>query len=133
MMAKWNRDRMLGMGELVQAMTNVAYEDNSYPPHNINEQNKNYTIELALAGWESKNISVSVENSKLTITGRWSAAKPDSMYHQGISSKNFSKGFILSPHHTVESAILKNGLLVIEIKHVLPEELKPKNIPIQVK
>ena len=132
MIAKWNRDRMLGMGELVQAMTNIAYEDNAYPPHNIKEENENYTIEIALAGWEEKDISVSVENSELSITGTWSSDKPDQMYHQGISSKNFSKGFVLSPHHQVESAVLKNGLLVIEIKYILPEELKPKNIPIQV-
>ena len=131
MMAKWNRDRMLGMGELVQAMTNIAYEDNAYPPHNIKEENENYTIEIALAGWAEKDISVSVENSELSITGTWSADRPDQMYHQGISSKNFSKGFVLSPHHQVESAVLKNGLLVIEIKYILPEELKPKNIPIQ--
>ena len=131
MMAKWNRDRMLGMGELVQAMTNIAYEDNAYPPHNLKEENENYTIEIALAGWAEKDISVSVENSELSITGIWSADRPDQMPHQGISSKNFSKSFILSPHHKVESAELKNGLLTIEIKYVLPEELKPKNIPIK--
>lgn len=132
MIAGWKEERMLGMGELFNAMTNIAYEDNAYPPHNIKEENENYTIEIALAGWAEKDISVSVENSKLSIIGTWSADRPDQMYHQGISSKSFSKGFVLSPHHQVESAILKNGLLTIEIKYILPEELKPKNIPIQV-
>ena len=132
MIAKWKEERMLGIGELFNAMTNIAYEDNAYPPHNLKKENENYTIEIALAGWAEKDISVSVENSELSITGIWSADRPDQMHHQGISSKNFSKGFVLSPHHQVESAVLKNGLLVIEIKYILPEELKPKNIPIQV-
>jgi len=132
MISGWKEERMLGMGELFNAMTNIAYEDNAYPPHNLKEENENYTIEIALAGWAEKDISVSVENSELCITGIWSADRPGQMPHQGISSKNFSKGFVLSPHHQVESAKLKNGLLVIEIKYILPEELKPKNIPIQV-
>ena len=125
-------NRMLGMNNLVAALNNISYEDNKYPPHNVYKDGDNYVVEIALAGWEEDDISVIVENLELTIKGE----KQDSdrtarhMAYKGISTKNFSKKFVLAPHYVVTDATFKNGLLTIEVKHFLPEELKPREIKI---
>ena len=125
-------NRMLGMNNLVAALNNISYEDNKYPPHNVYKDGANYVVEIALAGWEEDDISVIVENLELTIKGE----KQDSdrtarhMAYKGISTKNFSKKFVLAPHYVVTDATFKNGLLTIEVKHFLPEELKPREIKI---
>ena len=125
-------DRMLGMNNLVSALNNISYEDNKYPPHNVYKDGENYVVEIALAGWEEDDISVIVENLELTIKGEKqdSEATEKHMTYKGISSKNFSKKFILAPHYVVTNALFKNGLLTIEVKHFLPEELKPREIKI---
>ena len=125
-------NRMLGMNNLVAALNNISYEDNKYPPHNVYKDGDNYVVEIALAGWEEDDISVIVENLELTIKGE----KQDSdtpakhMSYKGISTKIFSKKFVLAPHYVVTDATFKNGLLTIEVKHFLPEELKPREIKI---
>ena len=125
-------NRMLGMNNLVAALNNISYEDNKYPPHNVYKDGDNYVVEVALAGWEEDDISVIVENLELTIKGE----KQDSdrtarhMAYKGISTKNFSKKFVLAPHYVVTDATFKNGLLTIEVNHLLPEELKPREIKI---
>jgi molecular chaperone IbpA len=125
-------NRMLGMNNLVAVLNNISYEDNKYPPHNVYKDGDNYVVEIALAGWEEDDISVIVENLELTIKGE----KQDSdrtarhMAYKGISTKNFSKKFVLAPHYVVTDATFKNGLLTIEVNHLLPEELKPREIKI---
>ena len=125
-------NRMLGMNNLVAVLNNISYEDNKYPPHNVYKDGDNYVVEIALAGWEEDDISVIVENLELSIKGE----KQDSdrtarhMAYKGISTKNFSKKFVLAPHYVVTDATFKNGLLTIEVNHLLPEELKPREIKI---
>ena len=125
-------NRMLGMNNLVSVLNNISYEDNKYPPHNVYKDGDNYVVEIALAGWEEDDISVIVENLELTIKGEKqdSDAPPKHMSYKGISPKNFSKKFVLAPHYVVTDATFKNGLLTIEVKHFLPEELKPREIKI---
>jgi molecular chaperone IbpA len=125
-------NRMLGMNNLVAVLNNISYEDNKYPPHNVYKDGDNYVVEVALAGWEEEDISVIVENLELTIKGEKqdSDTPPKHMAYKGISTKNFSKKFVLAPHYVVTDATFKNGLLTIEVKHLLPEELKPREIKI---
>ncbi len=125
-------NRMLGMNNLVAVLNNISYEDNKYPPHNVYKDGDNYVVEIALAGWEEDDISVIIENLELTIKGEKqdSDTPPKHMAYKGISTKNFSKKFVLAPHYVVTDATFKNGLLTIEVKHLLPEELKPREIKI---
>ena len=125
-------NRMLGMNNLVAALNNISYEDNKYPPHNVYKDGANYVVEIALAGWAEEDISVIVENLELTIKGenQDSDRTARHMAYKGISTKNFSKKFVLAPHYVVTDATFKNGLLTIEVKHFLPEELKPREIKI---
>ena len=106
----------------------------SYPPYNLVKENDNtFFIELALAGFKENEINVTVTDDTLTVesilyTPSW---EDSSTYlHQGIARRSFSRSWTLSPPLEVSGAEFKNGLLVIELNNVLPEENKPRVIPI---
>ena len=42
----------------------------NYPPYNIESNGKdNYTIEIAVAGFDEKSLTINLENGQLTIIG----------------------------------------------------------------
>ena len=56
----------------------------------------------------------------------------DHFVHHGIANRSFDRTFRLGPHVLVKDAILKNGMLAIDLEQDIPEEEKPKVIPITV-
>jgi molecular chaperone IbpA len=50
--------------------------------------------------------------------------------HRGIAARAFERRFQLADHVEVEGAELKNGLLHIDLKRNVPEEMKPRRIEI---
>ena len=53
------------------------------------------------------------------------------MIHRGISTKKFNREFRLSEHTEVAGAKFEDGLLVIDLKVVVPEEKRPRKINIK--
>jgi molecular chaperone IbpA len=109
-------------------------QQNNYPPYNIIKHNEDeFSIEIAAAGFKDGNINVTVEKNQLTVSGDKDAT--DSMesveyLYRGISSRNFSRTWTLADHVEVDGAIMKNGILTVRLKRVVPEEMKPKSIAI---
>ena len=68
----------------------------------------------------------------LTVTGgkRERAAESVSYLYQGIAQRGFKLSFRLADHIEVKAATLSHGLLNIDLVRVVPEEAKPKRIPI---
>ena len=54
-----------------------------------------YIIELALAGFSEEDVTVSVKESNLTVSGELSD-KDNGFVHQGISQRKFSRNFVLA-------------------------------------
>ena len=52
------------------------------------------------------------------------------LIHQGISSRGFERRFTLSDEVQVNEAELKDGMLRIQLKKIIPEHKKPKLIKI---
>ena len=50
--------------------------------------------------------------------------------HKGISSRDFERNFTLNQDVVVNSAKIVNGLLSIELEHIIPEEKRPRKIEI---
>jgi molecular chaperone IbpA len=50
--------------------------------------------------------------------------------HCGIATRAFKQSFNLADHVKVTGASLENGLLTIELKREVPEDLKPRRIEI---
>ena len=109
---------------------------NHYPPYNIRKLNDtDYIIELAVAGFGKKDIEVkSVENT-LTIKSvdkkQEVLDKDESVLHQGISKRSFTRSFTIADDVIVKGADLKDGLLSVNLEKIIPDEKKPKIINIK--
>lgn len=52
--------------------------------------------------------------------------------HHGLALRLFARRFELADHVTIVGAKLENGLLIIDLKKEIPEEMKPRRIAITV-
>ena len=107
----------------------------SYPPHNIVKIDDNeYVLELALAGYHQDDIEIELEKGVMTVCTKDDYKNTDdegvTFLHRGISAKRFRKSFTLSENIEVVGAEMENGILSIRLEEVVPEEMKPKLIPI---
>ena len=108
----------------------------NYPPYNIvKHDDDHFAIELAVAGFNDGDISVTVEKNILSIKGEQTQSldeleKEVEYLHRGISARSFSRTFTLAEHVEVTGAKSANGILKIELERKVPEEQKPKTIAI---
>ena len=106
----------------------------SYPPYNIERTGEDaYRISMAVAGFSDDEISIEAHRNVLTIKGERSEeknAEGSELLYRGIASRSFERRFQLADHVEVVGANLKNGLLHIDLKRTIPEELKPRKIAI---
>ncbi len=107
----------------------------SYPPYNIEKRGEDsYTITMAVAGFKDRDITINSNNNELVITGNIedkSEAEDKVEYlHKGIATRAFERSFKLADHMIVTDASLADGLLRINLLRELPEEKKPRLIPI---
>ena len=51
--------------------------------------------------------------------------------HRGISKRKFSRSFTLAEDIKVNGAELKDGMLLVELEKIVPEEKKPRTINIK--
>ena len=105
----------------------------SYPPYNINKLDDfNYQIEMALAGFSKSDIEVKTVDGQLTIKSIESENKDEKeTLHRGISKRKFSRTFTLADDIKVNGAELKDGMLLIDLEKIVPEEKKPQTIDIK--
>ena len=103
----------------------------NYPPYNIRQgkEEDTYIIELALAGFAEEDVTVSVKESNLSISGEL-GDKDNGFVHQGISQRKFIRNFVLADDVVVKGADLANGILSIYAERVVPEEKKARTIEI---
>ena len=119
----------------------------NYPPYNIVKTGDNkFDIEVALAGFNKKDIDVTSENGMLTIESKVKSVMNDSiglkdgedkpredehMIHKGISKRYFKKSFTIADDVEVKGAELKDGLLRVSLERIVPESKKPRTIDIK--
>jgi molecular chaperone IbpA len=115
----------------LQQITNNAKD--VYPPHNIVKyDDKNFEIELAIAGFVQSDLTIELKDNVLTVKGDRPARRPETQYvHRGISTRKFAKSFRLSEYTEVTGASLHDGILSIGLAVKLPEEKSPVLIKIQ--
>jgi molecular chaperone IbpA len=107
----------------------------NYPPYNIVKTGSyTYNIEVALAGYNKKEISVEYADGVLTIKSikeKKSDDKKDGVIHKGIAKRYFSKSFTIADDIKIEDAELKDGLLKVSLMKIVPEGKKPKKITVK--
>ena len=113
------------------------YVDNNqqstgFPPYNIRKEGDyNYVIEMALAGFGKKDIEVEVADGTLSIRSVKENNEDDSTVYRGISSRRFERKFTMADDIVVNDAKLENGMLLIDLERVVPEEKKPRLIAVK--
>ena len=121
-------ESMLGNGGLSM--------QSNYPPYNIRKTGKDkYSIEVALAGFNKKDVEVEFEDNLLTVktkkVDKTVEKDGDEIIHKGISQRSFSRSFTIADDIKVEGAEIKDGLLTIKCEKIVPEQKKRKLIPIK--
>jgi molecular chaperone IbpA len=106
----------------------------NYPPYNIVKTGDNtYQIEVAVAGFTQGEVTVSVNEGQLIITGEKDTSKATEVWsyeYQGISARRFVRTFTLADYVEVTSAESKDGILTVKLERQIPEAMKPKTIAI---
>jgi molecular chaperone IbpA len=114
----------------IEKLQDVAENSKLYPPHNVvRYTDEEFAIEMAIAGYKKEDLDVNVREGILIVTA--DVSKEEREYiHKGISAKKFRRTFRLSEHVVVNGADFRDGLLVINLKVVIPEEKRPRKIQI---
>ena len=106
----------------------------NFPFYNIVKKEANkFDIEVALAGYDKKDIAVEYADNILTLKSvkeTKADKEKDGVIHQGIARRSFSKVFTIADDVEIKGAELKNGLLKISLEKIVPEGKKPKTIKI---
>lgn len=117
------------------ALSNNLEAVPNYPPYNIEKYGEdNYSITIAVAGFKDNDIEIIADGDTLTISGKIIEEKKDDnteYLYKGIATRSFERKFSIADHVKVVSASLEDGLLKVELEREVPEELKPKVIPIK--
>ena len=107
----------------------------NYPPYNIVKVKDNhYNIEVALAGYNKKDIEVNYENNMLTIKTadqKSEDKKEGENIYKGIAQRMFKKSFTIADDCKVTGAELKDGLLKVSLEKIIPEHKKARTINIK--
>jgi molecular chaperone IbpA len=132
----------VGFDNLVRMLDNATRfnGDGGYPPYDIEKLgDDNYRVTMAVAGFTEDELDITVKDDVLVISGRaqkteaaeGETAAPQPVYlHRGIAKRAFERRFHLADTIKVTGASLENGLLHVSLVREVPEERKPRQIPI---
>jgi len=101
----------------------------AYPPYNILKYDDDtYEIEIAVTGFEKDEITVEIDQHNLVVRGsKKGEGKEDSNYiYRGLANRDFTRFWELGEYIEVNEGRIKNGVLTIGLKRVVPEALKPR-------
>ena len=100
----------------------------AYPPYNlVKESEVKWRIEMALAGWDKDEIEVSTESNVLLVRSKAAKNKGEEEYmHRGVATRTFARGFNLADDVEVTTVDFKNGMLVINLRKIIPDHQKLK-------
>jgi len=113
----------------------------NYPPYNlVKTGDHKFNIEIALAGFNKKDIEITSENNILTIESKVNSfgeslgeapKKDKDVIHKGISKRYFKRSFTIADDIEIKGAELKDGLLKVSLEKIIPESKKLKTISIK--
>ncbi len=127
---------LLGFDELFDNFENrfANQINNNYPPYNILKRDENsYELEIAVTGFNKEEITVEIDQNQLIVKGeRKRDDDAEIQYlHRGLANRDFTRSWTLAEHMEVGDGNIKNGVLSISLKRVVPEALKPRVLQIK--
>ena len=120
-------DRMLSALEAARRVESI----DNWPPYDIAKLGEDdYRITMAVAGFGESDLTITQEQNMLLVSGQKAGEDAGEYLHRGIAGRAFQRRFELADHVKVGGASLTNGLLTIDLKREIPEEMKPRRIEI---
>jgi molecular chaperone IbpA len=125
----------IGFDRMLDALETASRADSmdTWPPYDIAKMGEDeYRITMAVAGFTQDDLTITQEQTMLMVSGQKSDGGEENrqFLHRGIAGRAFERRFELAEHVEVVNARLANGLLTIDLKRELPEEMKPRRIAI---
>jgi len=104
-----------------------------FPPYNIRKEGDyNFVIELALAGLTKEDLEVEVVEGTLIVRSvEKKKEEGGELLDRGISYRQFNRSWTLADDVVVKDAKMENGMLLIDLERVVPEEKKPRLLKIK--
>ena len=117
----FNSPLLLGFDHFERALDRVSkVSSDGYPPYNIEQIGADaLRITMAVAGFSTGDLSITVEDNQLVVRGKQSDDAQRVYLHRGIAARQFQRSFVLAEGIDVRWAWLDNGLLHIDL--VRPE------------
>ena len=105
--------------------------DSNYPPYNIIKHDDTHlSIEVAVAGFKRSELDVELAEGVLTVTAKAEPSEEKEYFHRGLAKRAFTRKWTLADDVVVHDASLVDGVLVVELERIIPEEKKPRKIDI---
>ena len=121
-MTMFSNPLLLGFDEVERALERVTKSaSDGYPPYNIErlprseDAPERIRISLAVAGFTSDQLDITLEENQLVIRGRQSEDRERQFIHRGIAARQFQRSFLLAEGMQVAGADLEHGLLSIDL------------------
>ena len=120
--------------DTLELLASSRAKETNYPPYNIRKISEDqYAIELAVAGFEDKDIDIELVEETLTIKGNRPKEASEGLLHRGLAARDFVKKFVLSDDMEIKGAALSNGMLYVGLERIIPDEKKPRKIKLTSK
>jgi molecular chaperone IbpA len=122
----------VGYDRVFDLLENTSRVDaDKWPPYDIVKMDDdNYSITMAVAGFSQDELTLIHEPNLLVVSGAKAAEDNRQYLYRGIADQAFEHRFELADHVSVAGANLENGLLTIDLRREIPEEMKPRRIEI---
>ena len=115
----------------LQRYTENTVTSTGFPPYNIRKDTDyNYVIEMALAGFGKDDLEIETSLGTLLVRSTKETHEDDNSIYRGIAYRKFERKFTISDDIVVKGASLENGMLMINLERVVPDEKKPRIITI---
>jgi len=118
---------LLGFDEIERTLDRLAKSGDGYPPYNVErfaasgDEPDRLRITLAVAGFTTEQLGVTLEEGKLVIRGRQTEESDRIFLHRGIAARQFQRVFVLAEGMEVLAADLSHGLLTVDLVRPLAE------------
>ena len=130
--------RVLGFEPLfdrLQRLSETSDRSSGYPPYNIRKDGNHFAIEVAVAGLSKEDIQIELSDGVLSVSydgpKTETANEGAGVVYQGIAQRAFKQQFTLAEDVVVQGAELVNGLLIVSLEKIIPEEKKARMIEIK--
>lgn len=102
----------------------LSVNNSAYPPYNVyleGDEEKEYTVEVAVSGFSEKELDVEFNKRTLIISGKKPEDSSEALItkryiYQGLARRSFSRRFEVKGNLEVTSVTLTYGVLIIKLK-----------------